>query len=158
MTEASQNVKKHKDNSDTKNPVQPIDKDNSTTPPKPKKPPKPEDKPFEEFINTELIPSLSLALKNRGVSLNQLTLSQGDRPVVGGTSWILFGELFEGRRFWLCFSEKNITSKKTITLSEGSKKPSLLESFLIDEKKITLALLQSRLIQRLNGQKWLDAN
>ena len=29
---------------------------------------------------------------------------------------------------------------------------------LTDEKKITLALLISRLLQRLNGQKWLGAN
>jgi hypothetical protein len=34
----------------------------------------------------------------------------------------------------------------------------LLESFLIDEKRITLALLVSRTVQRLNGQKWLGPN
>ena len=41
---------------------------------------------------------------------------------------------------------------------ESGTEPSLLESFLIDEKRINLALLQSRLLQRLNGQKWLGGN
>jgi hypothetical protein len=33
-----------------------------------------------------------------------------------------------------------------------------LESFLIDEKRMSLPLLVSRLLQRLNGQKWLGRN
>ena len=68
------------------------------------------------------------------------------------------GELSGERRFWLCFSTDAITAGKTIALSESGTEPSLLESFLIDEKRITLALLQSRLLQRLNGQKWLGGN
>ncbi|MFL0730428.1 MAG: DUF2996 domain-containing protein [Prochlorococcus sp.] len=62
------------------------------------------------------------------------------------------------RHFWLCFASDSITSKKTISLAESGTDPSLLEPFLIDEKKITLKLLRSRLMQRLNGQKWLGAN
>ena len=125
---------------------------------KPPKPPKPEDKPFEEFINTELIPSFSRALEKRGIANSVLTLSFGERPVVGGECWMLLGEISEGRRFWLCFNENKITSNKTIALAEEEVKPSLLESFLIDEKKTTLSLLVSRLLQRLNGQKWLGHN
>ncbi|NCV92459.1 MAG: DUF2996 domain-containing protein, partial [Synechococcaceae bacterium WB7_3xG_012] len=67
-------------------------------------------------------------------------------------------ELPQGRRFWLCFTDEAISSAKTIAVAEASAEPSLLESFLIDEKKMTLALLVSRLVQRLNGQKWLGAN
>ena len=43
---------------------------------------------------------------------------------------------------------------KTFAVAEAGAQPSLLESFLIDEKRITLALLVSRTVQRLNGQKW----
>ena len=52
----------------------------------------------------------------------------------------------------------NISSNKTIAISEQGTDPSILESFLIDEKKTTLNLLVSRLMQRLNGQKWLTPN
>ena len=61
-------------------------------------------------------------------------------------------------RFWMCFTSDSISSAKTIALAEAGSEPSLLESFLIDEKKMTQALLVSRLVQRLNGQKWLGAN
>ena len=68
------------------------------------------------------------------------------------------GTLSDQRRFWLCFVSDDINSAKTIALAESGSEPSLLESFLIDEKKMTLALLVSRLVQRLNGQKWLGPN
>ena len=68
------------------------------------------------------------------------------------------GELPGQRRFWLCFTAANINSAKTVAVAEGGSEPSLLESFLIDEKKMSLALLVSRLVQRLNGQKWLGPN
>jgi hypothetical protein len=79
-------------------------------------------------------------------------------PVVGSTAWMVKGELPGGRRFWLCFTADSISSSKTIAVAEAGAEPSLLESFLIDEKKMTLALIVSRLVQRLNGQKWLGAN
>ena len=71
---------------------------------------------------------------------------------------MLTGALPGDRRFWVCFESDSITSGKTIALAESGTEPSLLESFLIDEKRINLALLQSRLLQRLNGQKWLGGN
>ena len=45
-----------------------------------------------------------------------------------------------------------------ILLAESNSDPSIVESFLIDEKKTTLPLLISRVLQRLNGQKWIGAN
>jgi hypothetical protein len=45
-----------------------------------------------------------------------------------------------------------------VSLAEPGSSPTVLESFLIDEKKMSLALLVSRLVQRLNGQKWLGPN
>ncbi|MGB3208973.1 MAG: DUF2996 domain-containing protein, partial [Crinalium sp.] len=37
-------------------------------------------------------------------------------------------------------------------------KPSTLEPFLIDERKVTLDLMVFGVIQRLNAQKWLVRN
>ncbi len=126
--------------------------------PSEKKPPKPEDKPFQNFINEEFIPCLRKALSDHGKLPITLSLTQENRPVVGGQCWIVKGEIHPARRFWLCFSEEAINSKKTIILAETGTEPSLLESFLIDEKRTTLALLLSRTLQRLNGQKWLSPN
>ena len=138
--------------------ITPDIKETTVTEKKPVKPPKPEEKPFEEFINLHLIPTFKDSLKNIGIESRNLLLSENQRPVVGGNCWIFSGEISGGRRFWLCFSSKEITSQKTIALAETGSNPTTLESFLIDEKKTTLALLNSRLLQRLNGQKWLNPN
>jgi len=79
-------------------------------------------------------------------------------PVVGFSCWQVLGVLPGGRRFWLCFTAAQIGSAKTIALAESGSEPSLLEPFLIDERKTTLALLLSRVVSRLNGQKWLGPN
>ena len=55
-------------------------------------------------------------------------------------------------------SRANINSPKQIALADAGSEPTLLESFLIDEKRMSLPLLVSRLLQRLNGQKWLGRN
>ena len=78
--------------------------------------------------------------------------------MVGSSCWLVKGQLPGERRFWLCFTSADINAAKTIAVAEAGSEPSLLESFLIDEKKTTRALLVSRLVQRLNGQKWLGAN
>ena len=125
---------------------------------KPPKPPKLEDKPFDEFINNYLIPGLKKSIQEKGPVVNEIKLLKGDRPVVGGICWIIFCQLSEDRKFWLCFNKETITSDKTILLAESNTDPSIVESFLIDEKKTTLALLISRVLQRLNGQKWFGSN
>ena len=119
---------------------------------------KPEEKPFQDFIKEDFIPSITSSLKDFNISLNQLVLKRDLRPVIGGQCWMVYGEISNNKKFWLCFSSDKITSSKHIAISEGSSEPSLLESFLIDESKITLPLLWSRLLQRLNGQKWLGKN
>ena len=128
------------------------------TPKKTEKPPKLEDKPFHEFINNHLIPELVKSIEKTGTSVCDIKLIEGERPVVGGHCWMLSCEISDQRRFWLCFDKEIITSDKTILLSESNSKPSIVESFLIDEKKTTLPLLISRVLQRLNGQKWLGIN
>ena len=125
---------------------------------KPLKPPKLEDKPFEEFIIKYLIPGLKSSIEKKGKIVNDIKLIEGIRPVIGGSCWMVYCELSEQRKFWLCFNKDIITSDKTILLAESNTEPSIVESFLIDEKKTTLPLLISRVLQRLNGQKWLGNN
>ena len=127
-------------------------------PAKAAKPPAPEDKPFAEFVPGLLMPAIAHEIKAYGGPEVSLSFEQGPMPVVGSPCWMVKGELPAGRRFWLCFTSDAISSAKTLALAEAGAEPSLLESFLIDEKKMTQALLVSRLVQRLNGQKWLGAN
>ena len=138
--------------------AQPAAKATDAKPAKPAKPPAPEDKPFAEFVPNLLIPALAKEIEAYGGPNCELSFEQGPMPVVGSSCWQVKGILPSGRRFWLCFTSDSISSAKTIALAEAGSEPSLLESFLIDEKKMTQALLVSRLVQRLNGQKWLGAN
>ena len=130
----------------------------SPAPKKPPKPPKLEDKPFEEFVLDHLIPGLKSSIEKKGTFVKDIKLIEGDRPVVGGRCWYVFCEMSEQRKFWLCFNNDKITSDKTILLAESNTEPSIVESFLIDEKKTSLSLLISRVLQRLNGQKWIGVN
>ena len=123
------------------------------------KPPAPEDKPFSEFVPQLLLPALAKECQTYGGPAPGLVFEEGPMPVVGGNCWMVKGDLPGERRFWLCFATPELGAIKTIALAEGgSNVPSLLESFLIDEKKMTLALIVSRLVQRLNCQKWLGPN
>ena len=105
-----------------------------------------------------LIPTLAKEIESYGGPAPALELEQAAMPVVGETCWQIRGELPGDRRFWLCFTKDDIQAPKTFAVAEAGASPSLLESFLIDEKRITLALLVSRTVQRLNGQKWLGPN
>lgn len=122
------------------------------------KPPALEDKPFAEFVAADLLPALAREIQAYGGPAPVLAFVEGAMPVVGSPCWMVQGSLPGERRFWLCFTAADISSTKTVAISESGGEPSLLESFLIDERKITLPLLVSRLVQRLNGQKWLGAN
>jgi hypothetical protein len=122
------------------------------------KPPAPEDQPFESFVPQLLIPALAKEIQGYGGPAPELSYEQGAMPVVGADCWMVKGTLPGQRRFWLCFTAADINSAKTVAVAEAGSEPSLLESFLIDEKKMSLALLVSRLVQRLNGQKWLGPN
>ena len=123
------------------------------------KPPAPEDKPFNEFVPQLLLPALAKECQAYGGPAPSLVFEEGPMPVVGGNCWMVKGDLPGERRFWLCFATPELGAIKTIALAEGgSSVPSLLESFLFVEIKMTLALIVSRLVQRRNGQKWLGPN
>ena len=122
------------------------------------KPPAPEEQPFGQFVPQLLLPALAKEIEAYGGAAVELSFEQGPMPVVGSPCSLVKGTFAGGRRFWLCFTAEDISSAKTIALAEAGAEASLLESFLIDEKKMTLALLVSRVVSRLNGQKWLGAN
>ncbi|MDH6060921.1 DUF2996 domain-containing protein [Chrysosporum bergii ANA360D] len=141
-----------------------------TAPPKDKKPPagkkekapSVEDKPFVEFMEQHYLPSLQTAMAEQGVQDLQLSFAKQKLPIAGFQSaeecWQVIGSWQNGQRqFNLYFPDENITGRKGFSCNEG-KKPSTLESFLIDERKITLDLLVFGLVQRLNSQKWLGRN
>ena len=117
-----------------------------------------EKKPFQEFINIHLIPSLIQEINQRGLEVNNINLENTDRPIAGDKCWVVNCEIKDTCSFWLSFEKEDISSSKSISLSKPSQKPSIIESFLIDEKRITLKLIISRVMQRLNGQKLIGVN
>ena len=117
-----------------------------------------EDKPFSDYVPQDLLPALVKECQVYGGPAPELSFEEGAMPVVGVPCWMVKGVLPNDRRFWLCFTAPELEAAKMIALAEAGARPSLLESFLIDEKKMTLSLLVSRLVQRLNGQKWLGPN
>ena len=126
--------------------------------PKPKKELPIEKKPFQEFVNVHLIPSLKEEINQRGLEINYINLQNTNRPIAGDKCWVINCEIKDTCNFWLSFEKDDISSLKSISLSKPKQKPSIIESFLIDEKRITLKLIISRLLQRLNGQKLLGVN
>ena len=125
---------------------------------KPKKELPIEKKPFQEFINNHLIPSLIQEINQRGLEVNNINLENTNRPIAGDKCWVINCEIKDTCSFWLSFEKEDISSSKSISLSKPSQKPSIIESFLIDEKRITLKLIISRVMQRLNGQKLIGVN
>ena len=125
---------------------------------KPKKELPIEKKPFQEFINIHLIPSLIEEINQRGLEINNINLKNAKRPIAGDKCWVINCEIKNICSFWLSFEKEDISSLKSISLSKPNQKPSIIESFLIDEKRITLKLIISRVLQRLNGQKLLGVN
>ena len=125
---------------------------------KPKKELPVEKKPFQEFINIHLIPALTEEINQRGFEINNINLTNTNRPIAGDKCWVINCEIKDTCNFWLCFEKDDISSLKSISLSKPNQKPSIIESFLIDEKRITLKLIISRVLQRLNGQKLIGFN
>tara|TARA_B100000242_G_scaffold265326_1_gene213408 strand:- start:47 stop:667 length:621 start_codon:yes stop_codon:yes gene_type:complete len=130
----------------------------SKTIPKPKKELPLEKKPFLNFINEHLIPSLKEEINQRGFEIININLKNTNRPIAGDKCWVINCEIKDTCNFWLSFEKDDISSLKSISLSKPNQKPSIIESFLIDEKRITLKLIISRVLQRLNGQKLIGVN
>ena len=125
---------------------------------KPVKEPPIEKKPFLEFVNNYLIPEIKNEFKLKGKVVNKINLQKTHRPIAEDICWVIYCEIDDTCNFWLSFERDDITSLKSFSLCKNYEKPSIIESFLIDEKKITLKLIISRILQRLNGQKLIGAN
>ena len=125
---------------------------------KPKKELPIEKKPFQEFINIHLIPALIEEINLRGLEIININLKNTNRPIAGDKCWVINCEIKDTCIFWLSFEKEDISSLKSISISKPNQEPSIIESFLIDEKRITLKLIISRVLQRLNGQKLIGVN
>ena len=125
---------------------------------KPKKELPVEKKPFQEFINMHLIPAFIEEINQRGFEINSINLTNSNRPIAGVKCLVINCEIKDTCNFWLSFEKDDISSLKSISLSKPNQQPSIIESFLIDEKRITLKLIISRVLQRLNGQKLIGVN
>ena len=156
------NISENTCNSNNNSPSE-INRNNPNEPPaktipKPKKELPIEKKPFQEFINIYLIPALKEEINQRGFEINDINLKNTNRPIAGDKCWVINCEIKNTCSFWLSFEKEDISSLKSISLSKPNQKPSIIESFLIDEKRITLKLITSRVLQRLNGQKLIGIN
>ena len=117
-----------------------------------------EKKPFQEFIKVHLIPSIEKEFKQRGFEIEDITFKNTLRPIAEDKCWVINCVIKDTCNFWLSFEKEDISSSKSISLSKPNQKPGIIESFLIDEKRITLVLIISRILQRINGQKLLGVN
>ncbi len=138
------------------------DASKSAAKPKKEKPPALEDKPFQEFVEQHFIPALQEALAGEGIADVELVFSNDHIDVPGAETgdpcWQVTGK-WSDRQFCLYFLEEDIKGPKAFSCVAGKgERPSTFESFMIDERKITLDLLVLYMIQRLNGQKWLSRN
>ncbi len=126
---------------------------------KKEKPPAPEDKPFSEFIQQEYLPALQKAIAATGIGDLELTFGQETLPSVGETCWQVRGRFAGGQRlFGIAFIKEDINGPKFFFCADNSSRPSTLEHFMGDERKVTLDLLVLYTAQRLNAQKWLARN
>ena len=120
-----------------------------------------EAKPFPEFIQQHFLPGLQAALADQGIQDLALEFAQQPLPSVPGPEavWQVLGTWDQGyRHFRLYFFDADISGQKGFSCSVGNQPPSTLESFMIDERKVTLDLLILYVLQRLGGEKWLGKN
>jgi hypothetical protein len=123
-----------------------------------------EDKPFTEFVQQDYLPALKQGLAKMGVTDLDLTFAKKKIPLKGyesNESWQIVGQWKtsrQPRQFNIYFFDENINGLKGFSCAESTGRPSTMEPFLIDERKVTLDLLVFGAVQRLNGQKWLARN
>lgn len=129
---------------------------------KKEKPPAVEDKPFQEFMSQHFVPSLKESLASEGLTDIELTFEKKPLPIKGleqSDCWQVQGQWQKGQRqFFVAFQQENIKGPKFYSAADNGSKPTLLESFMIDEKRVTLGLMVMYVVQRLNAQKWLTGN
>nr|YP_002049466.1 hypothetical protein PCC_0846 [Paulinella chromatophora]ACB43256.1 hypothetical protein PCC_0846 [Paulinella chromatophora] len=117
---------------------------------------KAKEKVFSEFVTDDFLPSLAQVFKENGIENCRLYFEKGYMPIIKSACWIVRGEFADNRRFWICFDNDSMDSRKIFTLANIGGEPSVLEPFLnVSNMKIELSLLISRLVQRLKAQQWI---
>ena len=86
---------------------------------KPKKEIPIEKKPFIEFINEHLLPSITDEFKKRGFEVKNINLKNTSRPIAGDKCWVIYCEIKDICNFWLSFEKEDITSIKSISLCKS---------------------------------------
>jgi len=127
------------------------------------KPPAVENKPFNEFIEQHYLPALKTAFAKQGISDVDVAFVKEKIQIPGMSPtddcWQVKGNWSQGQRqFNVYFPDEDIKKRKAFSSSANGVKPSTIESFMIDERKVTLDLMVFYVIQRLNAQKWLAWN
>jgi Protein of unknown function (DUF2996) len=108
-----------------------------------------ESKPFADFIKQDFIPALEKAFAAQEYQDLELTFNNNQ---VAGT-WD------DGQKqFIVYFPDGDIQGRKAFSEASNGIAPSTIESFLIDERKVTLDLLVFGVVQRINAQKWFGRN
>lgn len=116
-----------------------------------KKAPPIEAKPLGTFIQEDFFPALTQAL----AAINITNISLLWVPELNQVR----GAWAEGKHeFIITFTQGDLKGLKTFAYSSYGAPPSTLESFMIDERKVTLELLVFYTIQRLTAQKVLVMN
>ncbi len=117
----------------------------------PAKAPPLEAKPLPTFIEAHFFPALTQALAAINITNVSLLWVPELNQVRG--SWAA-GK----HEFIITFTQGDLKGLKTFAYSSYGAPPSTLESFMIDERKITLELLVFYTVQRLTAQKVLVLN
>nr|WP_287313235.1 DUF2996 domain-containing protein [Moorena sp. SIO1G6] len=130
---------------------------------KKEKPPAIEKKPFTEFVEQHYVPALKTAFAKQGIDDVDVTFAKQKIPIPSLSQmddcWQVMGSWQNGqRKFNVYFLDEDIKQQKAFSASANGVKPSTIESFMIDERKVTLDLMVHYTIQRLNAQKWLMWN
>ncbi|NEO19472.1 MAG: DUF2996 domain-containing protein [Moorea sp. SIO4A5] len=127
------------------------------------KPPAIEKKPFTEFVEQHYLPALKTAFAKQGIDDVDVTFAKQKIPIPSLSQmddcWQVMGSWQNGqRKFNVYFLDEDIKKQKAFSASANGVQPSTIESFMIDERRVTLDLMVHYTIQRLNAQKWLMWN
>jgi hypothetical protein len=122
-----------------------------------------EDKPFADFIQQDLVPAIQSGLSAQGLADLKLEFAKAPVTISGVPNvpdcWQIVGKWKNNtRQFNLYFFAENIQGQRGFSCISNGGTASSIESFLIDERKMTLDLLLFGLTKRLNAQKWLLPN
>ncbi len=132
----------------------------AAAPPKKEKAPALEDKPFADFVQQDLVPAIQTGLTAQGWSDLDLKFTKAPVSISGLAGipdcWQIIGQGQQGtRQFNLYFFDESIQGQRGFSCTSNSGRTSSIESFLVDERKITLDLLIFGLMKRLVAQQWL---